>query len=160
MFRRLGRGTVFRLFMSRAAEMPQPGTTRAAAAEGVAGAVGHVHLHGPAATRHLDGLARVLKATGWSASPRYDERASLLRVLAPGLRGVGESVQVKAGVGGVPWFVTSTGDPLAPCHDLATAAERLVQAMAVCAEAAHRLASEDRRRPGESTSSSPLDGSL
>ena len=41
----------------------------------------------------------------------------MLRVFSEGLPRVGESIWVKPGVGGVPWFVSSTGDPIAPCHD-------------------------------------------
>jgi hypothetical protein len=80
-------------------------------------------------TSHLDRLAEALIASGWCAEPRYTETPPLLRVFSPDLPGVGESVWVKPGVGGVPWFIASTGDPLAPCHDPVMA----------CAEIAARL---------------------
>ncbi|TDD79914.1 hypothetical protein [Actinomadura rubrisoli] len=92
-----------------------------AAAGGDVGVPGRRAALPVTATDHLDALARALTAAGWSTSPRYQESPALLRVVAPELPGVGESVWVKPGVGGVPWFISSTGDPLAPCHDLAAA---------------------------------------
>jgi hypothetical protein len=71
------------------------------------------------ANDHLDGLARALDAAGWSTRRRYDRAPVLLHVFASEVPGAGESVHVKAGTAGVPWFVASTGDPLRPCHDLA-----------------------------------------
>ncbi|TDD80920.1 hypothetical protein [Actinomadura rubrisoli] len=97
------------------AEVLCPG---AAAGDDVVGVPGRRAALPVTATDHLDTLARALTAAGWSASPRYDERPALLRVVAPELPGVGESIRVKPGVSGVPWFISSTGDPLAPCHDL------------------------------------------
>ncbi|MFG2244984.1 hypothetical protein [Spirillospora sp. NPDC048823] len=67
------------------------------------------------AAQYLAALASALTATGWSARLEDPEK---LRILPPDLARRGQSIQVKAGVGGVPWFVTSTGDPLRPCHDL------------------------------------------
>ncbi|QXJ24256.1 hypothetical protein AGRA3207_005540 [Actinomadura graeca] len=67
---------------------------------------------------YLDLLARVLATEGWAVRRRYEQAPPRLRVLSPGLPAVGESVTVETGEGGVPWFVASTGDPLAPCHDL------------------------------------------
>ncbi|TDD93497.1 hypothetical protein [Actinomadura rubrisoli] len=90
-----------------------------------AAAGGDVGVHGRraalpvTASDHLDALAHALTAAGWSASPRYDQHPALLRVVTPELPCVGESIRVKPGVGGVPWFISSAGDPLAPCHDLA-----------------------------------------
>ncbi|MGH3243974.1 MAG: hypothetical protein ACRDNL_26590 [Spirillospora sp.] len=83
-------------------------------------------------TRHLDDLADALAFTGWSCVPRYDETPALLRVFRPSCPRVGESISVKAGVGGVPWFISSIGDPLRPCHDLTgTCAEISVRLSAV-----------------------------
>ncbi|TDD87136.1 hypothetical protein [Actinomadura rubrisoli] len=70
------------------------------------------------ATDYLDLLARALATEGWTARPRYDQAPERLHVLSPSLPTLGESIRVKAGVGGVPWFIDSTGDPIAPCHDL------------------------------------------
>ncbi|RFS85477.1 hypothetical protein D0T12_10600 [Actinomadura spongiicola] len=67
---------------------------------------------------HLDALADALAFAGWTCVPRYDEATPLLRVFSPSLPMIGESISVKAGVGGVPWFISSTGDPLRPCHDV------------------------------------------
>lgn len=66
---------------------------------------------------HLDRLASVLSANGWCTARRYTDSPPLLRVFSDDRPGVGESVRVKPGVGGVPWYIASTGDPLAPCHD-------------------------------------------
>ncbi len=68
--------------------------------------------------QYLDLLARVLATAGWSSRPRYDQVPARLHVFSHCLPSVGESVHVKTGVGGVPWFIASTGDPIAPCHDL------------------------------------------
>ncbi|NVI89947.1 hypothetical protein [Actinomadura sp. BRA 177] len=68
------------------------------------------------ASDHLDGLARALTAAGWPTPARYGNVPAVLLVFASG-RSVG--VSVKAGTGGVPWFVSSNQDPLRPCHDLA-----------------------------------------
>ncbi|TDD95828.1 hypothetical protein [Actinomadura rubrisoli] len=97
------------------------------------------------ATDHLDALAHALTAVGWSASPRYDQHPALLRVVAPELPGVGESVRVKAGVGGVPWFISSTGDPLAPCHDLTGACATIAARLGPFAAAARTGAEEGGR---------------
>ncbi|TDD62274.1 hypothetical protein [Actinomadura rubrisoli] len=70
------------------------------------------------ATDYLDLLARALATDGWAARPRYEQAPERLHVLSPSLPTVGESIRVKAGVGGVLWFIDSTGDPIAPCHDL------------------------------------------
>ncbi|TYB43634.1 hypothetical protein [Actinomadura chibensis] len=70
------------------------------------------------ATAHLDALADALAFAGWSCVPRYEVTPALLRVFSPSAPIIGESISVKAGVGGVPWFISSTGDPLRPCHDL------------------------------------------
>jgi hypothetical protein len=67
---------------------------------------------------HLDRLGEDLRRAGWSTVRRYDRPLPLLRVFSPALPEVGESVWVKPGVGGVPWFIASTCDPLSPCHDL------------------------------------------
>ncbi|WP_067456417.1 hypothetical protein [Actinomadura macra] len=70
------------------------------------------------AASYLGLLARALITEGWRVHPHYDRDPALLRVLCPSLPMAGESVVVEAGEGGVPWFVGSTGDQLAPCHDL------------------------------------------
>ncbi len=66
---------------------------------------------------HLDRLGEALIGAGWNTAQRYEDSPPLLRVFSSALPEVGESVWVKPGVGGVPWFIASTGDPLAPCHD-------------------------------------------
>ncbi len=76
-------------------------------------------------TPYLDQLARVLATAGWSSRPRYEQVPALLHVFSPCLPALGESVRVKAGVGGVPWFVGSSGDPIGPCHDLAGAVDEI-----------------------------------
>ncbi|GAA1786573.1 hypothetical protein GCM10009735_17370 [Actinomadura chokoriensis] len=68
------------------------------------------------AADHLGALGQVLAAAGWSTRARYDDVPPVLLVLASG---VDVCVSVKAGTGGVPWFISSGGDPLRPCHDLA-----------------------------------------
>ncbi|MFB4299481.1 hypothetical protein [Actinomadura sp. NTSP31] len=85
---------------------------------------------------HLDRLAAAMARESLITQKCYDGTPPLLRVF---LRGrVGESIRVKPGVGGVPWFVSSTGNPLAPCHD----AERAVSEMAAWSEALVRGPSE------------------
>ncbi|MFI0482211.1 hypothetical protein [Actinomadura sp. 9N215] len=84
------------------------------------------------AIRHLDDLADALAFAGWSCLPRYDETPARLRVYSASSPKVGENITVKAGVGGVPWFISATGDPLRPCHDLiGTCAEISVRLSAV-----------------------------
>ena len=68
------------------------------------------------AADHLDALAGKLAAAGWSTRAQYEDVPAVLLVFASRLDIV---VSVKAGTGGVPWFVSSGGDPLRPCHDLA-----------------------------------------
>ncbi|TMR03746.1 hypothetical protein ETD83_10065 [Actinomadura soli] len=63
----------------------------------------------------LHALASELAATGWSARL---EDPDLLHAVPPDSARPGTTVRIKDGVGGVPWFITSTGDPLRPCHDL------------------------------------------
>ncbi|WP_165975637.1 hypothetical protein [Actinomadura rubrisoli] len=106
------------------------------------GSVGRRAVLPVSAADHLDALAGVLAAAGWSASPRYGERPALLRVFADESPGVGESVSVKAGVGGVPWFISSTGDPLAPCHDLAGACAAIGARLGPFAAAPRSVAGE------------------
>lgn len=72
-------------------------------------------------TCHLDMLGDALAEAGWCTVRRYAEMPPLLRVFSSDLLKVGESIWVKPGVGGVRWFMSSTGQPLAPCHDLAAA---------------------------------------
>ncbi|TDD90761.1 hypothetical protein [Actinomadura rubrisoli] len=93
-------------------------------------------------TQHLDGLARVLPAAGWSTRPRYEEIPVLLRVFSPYLPAFGESVWVKPGVGGVPWFMSSSGDPIAPCHDLVGAVQGIADRLGPIAEAARAMGQE------------------
>lgn len=71
---------------------------------------GHVN-----AADHLGALGQALAAAGWSTRGQYDGVPPVLLVLAPGVE---VCVNVKAGTGGVPWFISSGGDPLRPCHDL------------------------------------------
>lgn len=85
---------------------------------------------------HLDRLAAALAREGWITQKRYDGTPPLLRVFLSGE--VGESIRVKPGVNGVPWFVSSTGNPLAPCHD----AERAVSEMATWWDALVRRAAD------------------
>lgn len=87
-------------------------------------------------TEHLDGLAVALAAAGWSTSARYEGRPALIHVFAAAAPDIGESVYVKPGVGGVPWFISSTGDPLRPCHDVAGTVAALAERVQPLAEAA------------------------
>ncbi|WP_067452893.1 hypothetical protein [Actinomadura macra] len=77
------------------------------------------------AAPYLDLLARVLATEGWTVRRRYDQPPPRLHVLCPSLPTIGESVLVQVDEGGVPWFIASTGDPLAPCHDLPGAVARI-----------------------------------
>ncbi|TDD75070.1 hypothetical protein [Actinomadura rubrisoli] len=115
------------------AEVLRPG----AAAGGDVGVPGRRAALPVTAVDHLDALAGVLAAAGWAVSPRYQEEPALLRVVAAGLPGVGESVWVKPGVGGVPWFISSAGEPLAPCHDLAGACAAIDARLGPLAAAAY-----------------------
>ncbi|QXJ24713.1 hypothetical protein AGRA3207_006093 [Actinomadura graeca] len=96
---------------------------------------------------YLDLLARVLATAGWSSRPRYEQDPARLHVYSPCLPSIGESVHVKPGVGGVPWFIASTGDPIAPCHDLEGAVAEIGRRLEpwVTFAAAYRAAS----RPDE-----------
>ncbi|TDD34851.1 hypothetical protein E1287_15335 [Actinomadura sp. KC06] len=96
--------------------------------------------------RHLDDLADALAFAGWSCLPRYDETPPLLRVVSPSLPRIGESISVKAGVGGVPWFISSTGDPLTPCHDLTGACLEISTRLAPFVTAARLPEIRSRRR--------------
>ncbi|MFD0685528.1 hypothetical protein [Actinomadura fibrosa] len=87
-------------------------------------------------TDYLLRLARVLAAAGWTCRPRIASTPPLVIVAASEKATVGESIRVKAGVGGVPWFVTSTGHPLAPCHDLLEACAAVIGWMESLTEAA------------------------
>lgn len=105
------------------------------------------------ATDHLDALAAALAAAGWSTRPRYESHPALIHVFSADLPELGESVYVKPGVGGVPWFIDSTHNPVRPCHDLAgtvaALAERLgpfVQALAVVEQPRPRLVERIRAR--------------
>ncbi|WP_433138763.1 hypothetical protein ACQPZ8_37545 [Actinomadura nitritigenes] len=86
---------------------------------------------------HLDRLAAALVRANWTTEKRYDGTPPLLRVFLSGR--VGESIRVKPRVNGVPWFVSSTGNPLAPCHD----AERAVREMATWWDALVRGAADE-----------------
>ncbi|TDD23583.1 hypothetical protein E1287_38865 [Actinomadura sp. KC06] len=79
------------------------------------------------AVHPLHALAAELAATGWSV---HLEDPDLLHAVPPDSARPGTTVRIKDGVGGVPWFVTSTGDPLRPCHDL-TGAGREIRAQPV-----------------------------
>lgn len=98
------------------------------------------------ATVHLDRLADALAFAGWTCLPRYEENPALLRVFSPSAPRIGESISVKAGVGGVPWFISSTGDPLRPCHDLAGACVEISARLSPLVAAARRPESRSRRR--------------
>lgn len=98
------------------------------------------------ATEHLDGLADALAAAGWSTRARYESSPQLIHVFAPDVPQLGESVYVKAGVGGVPWFIASTGDPVAPCHDIAGAVAELGKRLEPLAMAAAIAAEPPRPR--------------
>ncbi|MFA1540916.1 hypothetical protein [Actinomadura monticuli] len=89
------------------------------------------------AEQYLDALAVELDAAGLSTRPRYERIPVLLHVFSPDLPQIGESIHVKAGVGGVPWFVSSTGDPLRPCHDLTGTAEDIAARLAPFSREAH-----------------------
>ncbi|GAA1821784.1 hypothetical protein [Actinomadura chokoriensis] len=99
------------------------------------------------AAQYLDALAAELDAAGWSTRPRYERIPVLLHVFSPDLPQIGESVHVKAGVGGVPWFVSSTGDPLRPCHDLAGTTKEIAARLAPFSPAPHIVRLTRRRRP-------------
>ncbi|MER6817363.1 hypothetical protein ABT299_49625 [Spirillospora sp. NPDC000708] len=100
------------------------------------------------AADHLDGLARALDAAGWSTRRRYEQTPALLHVFASELPRVGESVHVKAGTAGVPWFVVSTGDPLRPCHDIAGAVAEIAARLGPLAEPGRAIPSGPRRMTG------------
>ncbi|GAA1897283.1 hypothetical protein [Actinomadura bangladeshensis] len=97
------------------------------------------------AAQYLDALAAELHAAGWSTRPRYERIPILLHVFSPDLPQIGESIHVKAGVGGVPWFVSSTGDPLRPCHDLAGTAKDIAARLAPFSHDVH--SARRRQRP-------------
>ncbi|MGI5324729.1 hypothetical protein [Actinomadura nitritigenes] len=97
---------------------------------------------------HLDGLARALDPAGWSTRRRYENRPALLHVFVSELPGVGESVRVKAGTAGVPWFVASTGDPIKPCHDLAGTVAEIAARLGPVTELGHATRSKPRRMTG------------
>ncbi|QKG23202.1 hypothetical protein [Actinomadura verrucosospora] len=85
---------------------------------------------GFASADHLDALARALADAGWSSAPRYDRVPALMHVYARDMPGFGESVRVTAGADGTPWFLSSTGDLLAPCHDSAGATTKIAAILA------------------------------
>ncbi|WP_067470179.1 hypothetical protein [Actinomadura macra] len=99
------------------------------------------------ASFYLGLLARALINEGWRVHPHYDRDPALLRVLCPSLPMAGDSVLVKVREGGVPWFVGSTGDPLAPCHDLPGAVAKIGARLTpdAMAQAIERLACPGRR---------------
>lgn len=98
------------------------------------------------ATGHLDDLADALAYAGWSCLPRYEEHPALLRVFSQSSPRIGESISVKAGVGGVPWFISSTGDPLRPCHDLTGTCVEISARLSPLVTAAHIPEIRSRRR--------------
>ncbi|TDD97130.1 hypothetical protein [Actinomadura rubrisoli] len=71
-----------------------------------------------AAAHHLDQLAAALREAGWGTRRRHGQGTELLQVFSTDLPGVGESIRVGTGIGGLPCFISSTGDPMAHCHDL------------------------------------------
>jgi hypothetical protein len=96
-------------------------------------------------TAHLDALADALAFAGWACVPRYEVTPPLLRVFSPSAPMFGESIRVKDGVGGVPWFIASTGDPLRPCHDLAGMCVEISVRLAPFVEAARTSRPRTRR---------------
>ncbi|MFD0683387.1 hypothetical protein [Actinomadura fibrosa] len=81
------------------------------------------------AVRHLDTLGGELAARGHRVALRYGPPA-LLRVSHPALPVLGESVAVRPGPDGLPWFAASTGVLLAPCSDVPEAARKVVDGLA------------------------------
>ncbi|MDL4813475.1 hypothetical protein [Actinomadura opuntiae] len=79
---------------------------------------------------HLDALARALADAGWSSTARYDRIPALMHVFARDMPGFGESVRVTTGTDGTPWFLSSTGDLLAPCQDPASATTKITAILA------------------------------
>jgi hypothetical protein len=95
---------------------------------------------------HLDRLARVLADAGWAVS-RYDRPMPLLRVCFRTLPGVGDSITVRPkGVRRRMWFYSSTGEPIAPCRNLAWALVRVRELLVPCGLAAVLL--DDRADQG------------
>lgn len=86
------------------------------------------------AAEHLERLAAALDAAGWTVDRRYDG-PPLVRVSSPKAPHIGDSIGVKDGVGGVPWFVSSCGDPVAPCHDVRRACAEVGELLALFAAA-------------------------
>ncbi|MFI0451880.1 hypothetical protein [Actinomadura sp. 6N118] len=77
------------------------------------------------ATDRLDALAQELALRGVSSRPQFDQVPARQRVFLPNTPRFGDSVRVGTGPNGEPWFISSTGIPLAPVWDLPCAAERI-----------------------------------
>ncbi|MGI5166598.1 hypothetical protein ACQEU3_19815 [Spirillospora sp. CA-253888] len=98
------------------------------------------------AQRHsLNQLAAALTAQGWTVSLRVNGRMPLLRVCAPALPIVGESISVRPrGRSRRLWFYSSNGTPISPCHDLPTAVRQVGELMTPCRLVAERFAQPDK----------------
>jgi hypothetical protein len=83
---------------------------------------------------HLERLAEALEGEGWTVG-RCFEGTPVVRVSSSRAPHVGDTVGVKDGVGGVPWFVSSCGDPVAPCHDVRRACREVGAVLALFAAA-------------------------
>jgi hypothetical protein len=53
-----------------------------------------------------------------------------MHVFAQDMPGFGESVRVTAGADGTPWFLSSTGELPAPCHDPVGATTKIAAVLA------------------------------
>ncbi|MEU9018982.1 hypothetical protein [Actinomadura sp. NPDC048394] len=93
---------------------------------------------------HLERLAGALERAGLAVQRCFGADPASVRVLLSAR--FGESVRVKAGVGGVPWFVASTADPLAPCHDTGRAVVEIRARVGSFGRAAEVLRGEAERR--------------
>jgi hypothetical protein len=100
------------------------------------------------ATDHLDALGQVLALRGVSYRPRYDQVPARLRVFLVATPRFGDSVNVGAGPDDEPWFVSSSGAPLAPVWDPPCAAERIVGQLTAYLPLAQSLGLDKPARSG------------
>ncbi|TDD87528.1 hypothetical protein [Actinomadura rubrisoli] len=68
------------------------------------------------ARRHLGRLARRLRRRGWTAQARFTASPPLLRVFDARVPRIGDSIAANREEAGW-WFMSSTGERLAPCAD-------------------------------------------